>query len=238
MTSSSLKVHHFDKKIRLGVCRDGGYVLGELYGNNKPVYDCYISCGVGDEESFSKEFIEKYDMTEVNSFAYDGSISKYPDNYTKNISFVQKNIGPVNDENNTNLFQLIQRYEDIFLKMDIEGGEYPWILAIDEASLKKIKQIVIEFHGITNNGYGCNKQGKYKCLDKLSNTHFLIHAHGNNYGEVLDGIPDVIELTYINKKCYEIYPCLNSIPLPIPDLDFSNYCGYNDIDLNFRPFCY
>ena len=38
--------------------------------------------------------------------------------------------------------------------MDIEGGEYPWLLSIDSNKLNKIKQIVIEFHGITNNSWG------------------------------------------------------------------------------------
>ena len=31
-------------------------------------------------------------------------------------------------------------------------------------------------------------------LKKLSNTHTIIHAHGNNYGPVNNNIPDVIEI--------------------------------------------
>ena len=38
-----LKVYTFDKKLRLGIERDGGYVVADLSGG----YDCYISCGVG-----------------------------------------------------------------------------------------------------------------------------------------------------------------------------------------------
>jgi hypothetical protein len=39
-------------KIRLGNNGDGGYVIADI-GDK---YDCYISCGVSDEESFSKDF--------------------------------------------------------------------------------------------------------------------------------------------------------------------------------------
>ena len=45
-----------------------------------------------------------------------------------------------------------------------------------------------------------------KCLEKLSNTHYIVHAHGNNYGSVVNKIPDVIELTYVNKNCFNLVP--------------------------------
>jgi hypothetical protein len=119
--------------------------------------------------------------------------------------------------------------------MDIEGGEYPWLLQLDEIQLNKFNQIVIEFHGITNDGYNCNNSDKVKCLDKLSITHYLIHAHGNNYAPVVNGIPDVIELTYVNKNMFNSIPEFNTTPLPIINLDFPN-SGSNDINLNFYPF--
>ena len=65
---------------------DGGYVIGDL---DEPNYDCYISAGIENEESFSASFIEKYDMNEYNSFGFDGTINHYPYNYTKNISFIK-----------------------------------------------------------------------------------------------------------------------------------------------------
>ena len=121
-----LKVYHFDldKKKRLGVNTDGGYVIVELDGE----YDCYISAGVSNEESFTKDFIEKYDMNKENSFAFDGTIEDYPYHYTDKITYIKKNIGGNNDDNDTNLSFLTEKYQNIFLKMDIEGGEYPWLL--------------------------------------------------------------------------------------------------------------
>jgi len=227
-----LQVYHFDKKVRCGSNRDGGYVLAELDGE----YDCYISAGISDEESFSRDFINKYNLNEYNCFGFDGTINNYPYQYTNKISFIKKNINSFNDDNNSNLSFLTNKYNNIFLKMDVEGGEYPWLLQIDETQLDKFKQIVIEFHGITNDGWNCSYADKVRCLKKLSKTHYIVHAHGNNHGPVVNNIPDVIELTYVNKKYFDSVPELNTISLPIANLDFSNYTPKNDINLNFYPF--
>ena len=93
-----------------------------------------------------------------------------------------------------------------------------------------------EFHGITDNGWNCNYNDKVKCLKKLSKTHYIVHAHGNNYAPVVKGIPDVIELTYVNKNYFNSVPELNTKPLPIANLDFPNYKDEKDINLNFYPF--
>lgn len=226
-----LEVYNFDKKCRCGINSDGGYVLAELDGD----YDCYISGGVSHEESFSRDFINKYNILKENSYAFDASVPDFPYHYTENIQFIKKYINNINDENSTDLSFLTDKYNNIFLKMDIEGGEYPWLLQIDEKSLNKFKQIIIEFHGITNDGWNCNYNDKIKCLEKLSKTHYLLHVHGNNYGPVIDNIPDVIELTYVNKNYFTSDPELNTRPLPIINLDFPNW-GSNDINLNFYPF--
>ena len=50
-----------------------------------------------------------------------------------------------------------------------------------------------------------------------------------------NNIPDVIELTYVNKNYFETPPELNTQPLPIPNLDYGNSNG-SDYNLNFYPF--
>jgi hypothetical protein len=227
----SLQVYNFDKKIRCGSNCDGGYVFAELDGE----YDCYISAGISNEESFSRDFINKYNINKNNSYGFDGTINDYPYHYTENIQFIKKNINNFNDENNSDLSFLTSQYNNIFLKMDIEGGEYPWLLQMDETQLSKFKQIVIEFHGITNNGWNSKYNHKVQCLVKLAKTHYIIHAHGNNYGPVVNKIPDVIELTYVNKNYFDSIPEMNMQSLPIANLDFSNN-GSKDINLNFYPF--
>jgi hypothetical protein len=227
-----LQVYQFDKKVRLGELRDGGYVFGDL----GEVYDCYISAGVSNEESFTRDFINKYNMNEYNCFGFDGTIQGYPYEFTNKISFIKKNIGGVNDDHCTNLSYLLHKYNNIFLKMDVEGGEYPWLLSLDEHFLKNIKQIVIEFHGITGDGWGTSYADKIKCFKKLSKTHYIIHAHGNNHSHTLNNIPDVTELTYLNKNCFSVAPNVNTSILPDPILDHPNKDYTLDINLNFYPF--
>jgi hypothetical protein len=229
----TLEVYNFDKKIRLGVNQDGGYVIGEVDGG----YDCYISCGIEKEESFSRDFINKYNMDEYNSFGFDGTIDNYPYEYTNKIRFIKKNINSFDDENNTNLSSLINKYKNIFLKMDIEGSEYTWLMQIDENQLNHFKQIVIEFHGITDDSWFNTWSGdKIKCLEKLSNTHYLIHAHGNNWAPVSNNIPDVLELTYINKNYFSSVPEFNTTAFPIVNLDFPNNHDACEVNLGFYPF--
>jgi len=229
-----LIVYNFDKKFRFGSYSDGGYVVAKLDGG----YDCYISAGVSDEESFSRDFINYYNMNKKDCFAFDGTIEKYPHNYTQNIQFIRKNINSYNDDNNTNLSFLTNQYDNIFLKMDIEGWEYPWILQLDETQLNKFKQIVIECHSITDDYGVCDYNEKVKCLEKLSKTHYIVHAHGNNNCRVVNHIPDVIELTFVNKSYFNSKPELNTWPLPIPKLDRPNNPNVDDIKLNFSPFTF
>lgn len=200
--------------------------------NNDNYYDCYISAGIGEYDSFTIDFLNEYNIN--NSYAFDNSIINYP-HYTNKITFIKKNINYYNDNNNTNLLFLIEKYNDIFLKMDIEGGEYWWILSLKKEQLKKIKQIVIEFHEITNN-YVIDNKYKIKCIKKLNKTHYLIHAHNNNCTkhytneEYKYEIPNVIELTYINKKCFDKMPELNKTPLPIKGIDYGNNGSDYNID--------
>ena len=48
--------------------------------------------------------------------------------------------------------------------------------------LEKIKQIAIEFHGITNldSSFESTYEAKVACLEKLNQTHYLIHSHGSH----------------------------------------------------------
>jgi hypothetical protein len=236
------KVYHFDKKIRLGSTRDNGYVIGLIDSE----YDCYISAKISEDDSFTVGFLNKYNIDINNCYAFDGTINELPLDIKNNIQFVKKNIGPVNNEQTTNLNDILENYKNIFLKMDIEGCEWEWLNQITETHLKNISQLVIELHGITNNSWHNNFTFEYfnttihdklNCLKKFSNTHYLIHAHGNNADKTSHaGIPNVIELTYINKNYFNEIPKLNENELPDRNLDFPNEKGLPDINLNFYPF--
>jgi len=200
-----LSIYNYAKKLRLGINEDGGYVIGLLEGN----YDFYISAGVSNEESFSRDFINMYNMDKTNSAAFDGTINDYPYNYTNNIIFYKRNISPYKDNKNANLSWFTDNYNNIFLKMDIESDEYNWLLSLSREQQTKFKQIVIEFHGINDDSWGVKLDSKIECFRKLADTHYAIHIHGNNHGTLTNNIPDTVEVTYIRKDLLENEPILN-----------------------------
>ena len=236
---SSLNVYHFDNKFRLGNNRDGGYVIADLSNN----YDLIIGAGVGNDISFEKSFVNKYN---VNAFVFDGTeTSGYE--LTKNepnITYIEKNIGIHNrnysmglggiNVGTTNLIEYINNKNNVFLKMDIEGAEWEYFANIPYPILSKFKQIVIEFHfPFTEN--------HFKVLDKIALTHYLIHYHANNnnqhvYNIENVSIPAVFECTYIRKDCCKKLG-LNKQPFPT-DLDYSNTTSKPEYKIDYPPFCH
>lgn len=209
----------FINKIRLGIKKDGGYVIVPGYE-----YDFIISGGVGPDISFELEFMNLY--PQINGVLFDGTVEKpfLPDNLT----FINKNIGHAN-----NLIDYIENYNDIFLKLDIEGGEWELLSSPFANYLHKVKQIVIEVHNIFS-----NHDVVLNCLKVLNKTHNIIHVHENNncrnFIEIAGNkYPDTIELTYLRKDC-RVFG-LNEVSLPIEGIDFPN-ANYPEHDINFYPF--
>ena len=229
-----------NKLIRIGPKEDGGYVIADGFN-----YDLFISCGIADDIRFEEAFL---DIHKIKCIAFDGTIKSFPA-HRNNIEWIPKNIGFLNTEKTTNLREYIQNRDNIFLKMDIEGCEFNWLDCMTENELEKFSQIVIEVHWPFDI-YRMNM------LKKLNKTHYIIHIHGNNYcdkdipkhlpsGRTYDGtvtinnnrlpeikLPEVFEITYINKKLCDkssvkmkqaLFPTLLDSPNnPIaPDINFS-----------------
>lgn len=219
-------------KIRIGSNNDGGYVILD-----KLNYDLMLSCGIGTDDNFEHQFLNKY--RNIHCYAFDGTIDKIPHMHDR-ISFIKKNIGNIENNTLTNLHSIINNNQNIFLKMDIEGHEYHWLHSLSYDQLNKFNQIIIEFHseciGIV--GLGQFDQFKISALQKLAQTHYLVHLHGNNnaginiYNNIV--VPNVFECTYIKKTM------LNKIVLndePIPSfLDNPNNPHFNDIFLSKFPY--
>lgn len=224
-----LKVIRYDDKIRLGNKGDGGYVIANI-----PEYDCYISAGVGGDESFSNDIINHFNINEAHGF--DGTITNLPLNSPKNMNFYKMNISTYQSRNTVNLRKYINNFNNIFLKMDIEGHEFPWLNSLSLDDLSKFKQIAIELHGINDNSFDFNQNLKIDCIKKLFQTHYIIHVHANNNCGIINNIPHVIEITYVRKDIIGDHIEYNKTDLPIQDLDFSNIPNKIDIPLNFYPF--
>jgi hypothetical protein len=223
-------------KIRLGSNNDGGYIISDLPNG----YDCFISCGIADNIDFEIDFINKYN---INCKAFDGTIDNLPIT-TSNILFNKLNIG-INDTNDsTNLKNLIENYNNIMLKMDIETFEFRWINILTNEDLSRFKQIVIEFHfpftdyALPNLDVPSSSDFKMNILKKLSETHYLVHFHPNtacgttNYKRFI--VPNVFECTYVRKDCQK-HMGYNDIRIPHP-LDMKNRETDTEIYLSGYPF--
>ena len=100
--------------------------------------------------------------------------------------------------------------------------------------MKKIKQMVIEFHFP-------NTKNRWDALKKITKTHYLVHYHANNNNQVVYDIqnvkiPAVFECTYIRKNCCPKLE-LNKKSFPT-DLDYSNRSKNPEYVIDYPPFCY
>lgn len=212
-------------KLRLGRDYDGGYIIAEI-PNIK--YTTLIAGGIGMDISFEEDFINKY--PDVKTFAFDGTINNLP-KHNDNITFIRKNIGYENSNYITNLHDIINANENIFVKMDVEGGEIPWIKSLNDEQMNKFEQIVIEFHFPFSDN-------EIDVFDKINKNHYLIHFHANNCCGVINHkgviIPNVFECTYLHKKYFTNIPELNTDLIP-GKLDMKN-TNNPEIYIDYPPF--
>ena len=213
-------------KLRLGNNNDGGYIIAEIPNVN---YTTFLAGGIEGDISFEEAFINKY--SNVKTFAFDGTIGSLP-KQNNNIIFIKKNIGGENNEQVTNLHDIINENNSIFVKMDIEGGEIPWIKSLSDEQMNKFEQIVLEFHYPFSDN-------EIDVFDKINKNHYLIHFHGNNNCGVREHngviIPNVFESTYLHKKYFTDIPELNKDLIP-GSVDMPNCHHMNDIHINYPPF--
>lgn len=111
------------------------------------------------------------------------------------------------------------------VKIDIEGSEYEILQTVIE-SASKIDCLIVEFHDI------CARQPEFLRLLHSSLEHFAIaHVHINNASNVISGIPDILEITFVGKNRVTKHSIQYS--LPIPNIDFPNLIYEQDYKLNF-----
>ncbi len=267
MSLEALTVYHcpFPKK-RVGRANDGGYVIVDLPSNistsqttsttnTSSGYDGFISGGISNDISFEDAMLDTYPDLNLCQ-AFDGTVNSIPlaQNASK-IKFIKKNLGPINGNDTSNLEEYIQPYENIFMKIDIEGHEYGLFNSIIENGLMpKIRQLVLEIHTpadirkhpnyYTNlSAFGASDDVLIKFLENIKATHTIMHLHPNNgcATHIQNGItiPNVFEITLVRNDILEEigYDCpLNTTSIP-SSLDMPNALGRSEIVLNYPPFC-
>ena len=110
----------------------------------------------------------------------------------------------------------------LIVKIDVEGDEWRLIGGAQADELKRMAQLIVEFHGFADADQGV--------LAKLDAAFRPVHVHGNNYGPVIGGFPDTVEVTYASRERYRFEPETSAYPTP---LDRPNDPAHPDLALRF-----
>jgi hypothetical protein len=241
---------------RLGRNYDGGYIVPRSV---LTVSEHLISFGLSYDWSFEKDF--KLQKPEVQIDAYDHSMSvpaillravksiakvalfqippgravqtwrEIIDYFTTMRHFVKRVVPTkINTYDITidEVFSQAPPGKRIFLKMDIEGSEYDLIPDVLRYS-GDLTCMIIEFHD-TGRRRTEFKQRMAAILEQFE----IAHLHGNNWSGVsADGLPDVLEVTFVSKKyCPAVAPRRVSLPI---EIDQPNHRGRPDFPIMFEP---
>jgi hypothetical protein len=213
------------KKIRIGPNEDGGYVLSEdCLAKTTAVY----SLGVGPECRFDLELANRGHRI----YQYE---SAHPRPLVDHKNFIYKNLFITGETFVEELTANSHPDKNLLLSMDIESGEYNLIGDTPSIVLGQFNQIVLELHDVLHN------KNVEQLLHKLNERFVLIHLHANNYcnlpgaysGGMFDGLPNVLELTYVNRREIKSVPVVSKQQCPDPVLDHRNYTGLPDILMNW-----
>lgn len=191
---------------RIGRDYDGGYVVAE---KSLTAADVLMGYGIADDPSFEEAFSDIYHKP---SYGFDGGVKNVASKnklftfFSECISSDQFLYGNQTSSGKVSTFkQQIERLglknKKIFIKMDIEGGEYeafPDILPYAD----QITGIAFELHFRSLEAL----RKAVSLLTEIEKNFILVHVHGNNSGRLFSAkgmkgeAPYVMELTYINKN--------------------------------------
>jgi hypothetical protein len=123
------------------------------------------------------------------------------------------------------IFARVEREGRIFVKMDIEGGEY----GVMDEILQRADDIVglaVEFHDI-----GPHREDFLAAVTRVQQAFDITHVHANNYGALCeDGFPDCIEVTFEKRRPGAVARRRTRLPIAI---DQPNKRGRPDYVLEF-----
>lgn len=228
----------FTDLVRIGPQGDGGYVLPAFI---IPLVQQIVSFGVCDDWRF-EEALMKISSNRVKITAYDGSagaqyyidrikdrplkLSRYLSSLYgyikfkrffdgKLATFIPKFVGyrfsqrkwiSINDVAVD--FQL-----STLLKVDVEGSEY----ALLRYDLSNVGCLIIEFHEIFK-----YQESFFRLVEKLQRSFIIAHIHPNNAKPFIENFPDILEMTFVNRKLCDISHVkkVDSFVSPVDELDY------------------
>ena len=220
---------------RFGEANDGGYLSCMDNLKNGSVLAAY-SMGIANRDQWSEDVFKKF---HVPVYQYDCTVSEAQD--CDQCHFFQACLGSKGSDQfpgktTWTLKEALQKSKmqdvpdrSLLLKMDIEGGEWPTLLDSHLTTLKKFRQLIIEFHHLKKE----SKHLKYvKVMRHLREAGFhVLHVHGNNCCGMYekDGlkVPNTVEVTF-DAFAPELETCQDPTRL---DLDMKNQKENPDLDV-------
>ena len=261
MTLDFLRPYRVTTKIRAGKLRDGGYVIEESSLKDiEVIYSYGVGWDISFEKALLKKINKMYRIfdptTDVSTFAKHGYIKdkgyyylfKYfvatslwkPYVYLHRtlgykIKFYSEGLGTHKEGKYDSFPNHLKRFGDenkkIFLKIDIDGGEYEIFKDANFiASLKNVVQLAIEFHNVKE-----RLSELENIITTLNKKFDLIHIHGNNWGGAFEyngkQVPNVLELTFITNT-FLTKKEFDTADYPVAGLDFANNPTLPEISLS------
>ena len=221
--------------VRLGGKMDGGYLVSQRAINHA---QGLLSFGLGDDFTFDQDWhrlkpadpIHMYDASvkyenlsirvNTNARAHIDLKAEYQQFFQHDRKHWEEYISP------DNFVQALDRIgvDQVFIKMDIEGSEYPLI----DLFVQNHARIAMEWHDCAN------RDPKWKtAVDKLNEHYAIVHLHGNNHVTPdKEGIFGCMELTHIRRDLVDSTELRKQIH--IPDLDYSNVHNWDDYEYYFE----
>ena len=154
-------------------------------------------------------------------FSYRTKIPRFREFFSRH-TFVRLMLRPQPEPGGITLGQLVEKYRvpgsaepDVFLKIDIEGGEYE-ILRSAGTVLDAVHCLTVEFHALDE------RWSDLRDIALALDEEFLVaHVHGNNYSPLIPGtdIPSVLEVTWLRRSLAPAPPEPASGPWPLAGLD-------------------
>jgi len=127
------------------------------------------------------------------------------------------------------IFSRIPEGDKVFIKIDIEGGEYTVLPGLSDF-YHRVTGIVVEFHHVI-----FLREEVRKHISELKRSFDVVHVHANNdLGLDERGTPDVIEVTFENKNLRTVAEKESERGYPIESLDYPNSMEYADFKLLFE----
>jgi hypothetical protein len=202
-------------KIRIGPSDDGGYVIyQEPLSDTSNVYSFGIGpvCESDLDLAVMGKIIHMYDIQPFNHLSHPNFIFKQV--YVTS-TLVDQELESVDDTN-------------LLMCMDIEEGEYEVLTNMSEKNLLKFSQITLESHWL----FGKKGEHVIKMFERLNEYFYLYHIHGNSGGLIFDGVPDVVECSYLRKDLCDKVKKENQ-KYPLDELDFPNHPSQTQMILNW-----